>query len=151
MQTRTSTGDRREGKSAPAGTASGKADGTKIKISWIEAFVNDLLEPVGRAARAKAIEALRTGRMARGARPLPANGYRLTHRHGWVLAAVTQVLEGSAEPMQAIAIHAAVEEMLGEPVCWSTIKNTLVEHIRGKAPRFERVGRGRYRLRKIGG
>jgi hypothetical protein len=134
--------------SAPAGTASEETSGTKTKISWIEAFVNDLLEPVGRAARAKAADAVRTGRLTRGARPLPASGYRLTQRHGWALEAVTHVLESSAEPMQAIAVHAAVEEMLGEPVVWSTTKNALASNVGGKAPRFERVGRGRYRLRE---
>jgi len=130
------------------GTASGEARGTKTKISWIEAFVNDLLEPVGRATRAKAADALHTGRLTKGARPLPARGYRLTHRHGWVLEAVTHVLESSAEPMQAIAVHAAVEEMLGEPVVWSTVKNALASNVGGEAPRFERVGRGRYQLKE---
>jgi hypothetical protein len=67
-----------------------------------------------------------------------------------VQAAVTAVLEASVEPMQAIAIHAAVEELLGEPVCWSSVKNCLSEGIRGRSPRFERVGRGRYRPRRTG-
>lgn len=118
---------------------------TASKISWIEEFVNDLLEPVGRARRAKAAEALRNGRLFRGARPL-ALGTRLTHRRGWVLEAITKVLEVHGEPMQAIAIHAAVEELLGEPVCWSSVKNCLSEGVRLRSGRFERVGHGRYRL-----
>jgi hypothetical protein len=122
--------------------------GTKTKISWIEGFVNDLLDPVGRARRAKAAQDLRGGRLAKGARPLPALGSRPTHRPGWVLAAVTEALENSAEPMRATAIHAAVEELLGEPVAWSSVKNGLASNISGKSPRFERVGRGRYRIRR---
>jgi hypothetical protein len=78
---------------------------------------------------------------------LPAGGYRLTQRHGWALEAVTHVLESSPEPMQAIAIHAAVEEILGEPVVWSTVKNALASNVGGKAARFERVGRGRYQVK----
>ena len=63
-----------------------------------------------------------------------------------MLAAVTEALEASAEPMQAIAIHAAVERLLGEPVCWSSVKNCLSEGVRRKQSRFERLAHGRYRL-----
>lgn len=121
-------------------------DGTKAKISWIEGFVNDLLDPVGRARRAKAAQDLREGRLARGGRPLPDLGSRPSHRPGWVLAALIEVLENSVEPLQAIAIHAAAEELLGEPVAWSSVKNGLASNIGGKSPRFERVGRGLYRI-----
>lgn len=58
----------------------------------------------------------------------------------------------SKEPMQAIAaVHAAVEELLGEPVVWSSIKNALASNVGGESPRFERVGHGRYRLRQADG
>jgi hypothetical protein len=43
-------------------------------------------------------------------------------------------------------IHAAVEELVGEPVSWSSVKNCLASDVGGKSARFERVGRGRYRL-----
>ena len=36
--------------------------GTKTKLSWIEEFVNDLLDPSGRKRRARAAENLRCGR-----------------------------------------------------------------------------------------
>lgn len=68
-----------------------------------------------------------------------------------MLAAVKEVLEASAEPMQAIAIHAAVQELLSEPVAWSSVKNCLSEGVRGRSRRFERVGYGRYRLAQAGG
>lgn len=132
---------------APAGTASECADGTdgtETKISWIEPFVNDLLEPVGRATRAKVAQDLQSGHLFRGARPLAPRS-RLTHRRGWVLEAVTKILEIHREPMRASAIHAAVEELVGEPVCWSSVKNCLSEGTR-KSGRFERLGYGRYRL-----
>ena len=56
---------------------------------------------------------------------------------------VTEVLKVAREPMQAWAIHRAVEEMAGEPVSKSSVRNCLVAGINGKAPRFECVGRGR--------
>jgi len=62
-----------------------------------------------------------------------------------VLEAITKVLEIHHE-MQVTAIHAAVEELLGEPVCWSSVKNCLSEGVRGRSARFERVAHGRYRL-----
>jgi hypothetical protein len=49
-------------------------------------------------------------------------------------------------PMQARAIHAAATELTGESVGWSSVKSCLVEHLGGRTPRFERVGRGRYRI-----
>jgi hypothetical protein len=67
-------------------------------------------------------------------------------RWGWVLKAVTEVLEAAREPMRTRKIHAAVEELVGEPVPWSSVKNCLASDVGGKSPRFERVGRGRYRL-----
>jgi len=65
---------------------------------------------------------------------------------GWVLMAVTKVLEAAGEPMRARKIHAAVEELVDEPVSWSSVKNCLASGVGGKSPRFERVGRGRYRV-----
>jgi hypothetical protein len=64
-----------------------------------------------------------------------------------VLAAITKVLEINVGPMQASTIHAAVEELLGDPVAWSSVKNGLTSNISGQSPRFERVGRGRYQVR----
>ncbi|MGA8364023.1 MAG: hypothetical protein WB709_05835 [Solirubrobacteraceae bacterium] len=72
------------------------------------------------------------------------------YRWGWVLAAVTEVLRAAGEPMRTRMIHAAVEELVGEPVSWSSVKNCLASDVGGRSPRFERVGRGLYRLASNG-
>jgi hypothetical protein len=78
-----------------------------------------------------------------------ADSTRVRTRHrraGWVVAAIVQVLADRQESMQARAVHAAVEALLGEPVCWSSVKASLAANVSGASPRFERVGQGRYRL-----
>lgn len=87
----------------------------------------------------------------KGGMLLAALDIRRTTRDGWVLGTVTEVLKAAGGPMQARAIHAAAEVLAGEPVSWSSVKNCLVEGTRGEAPRFERVGRGKYRMRLQGG
>ena len=67
-------------------------------------------------------------------------------RPGWVVDAVAQVLADRAEPMRARDIHAAVEALLGETVCWGSVKNALVNNISGPSHRFVRIARGRYVL-----
>lgn len=78
--------------------------------------------------------------------PLPAVGPQ-HRRMGWVIEAVEQVLSEHGQPMQAKAVHLAVEAHLGRAVSWSSIKGALADHVAGPSPRFERLGRGRYRLR----
>lgn len=68
-------------------------------------------------------------------------------RAGWVVEAVERVLAAHDGPMQARAVHAAVEALLGRSVSWSSVKNALADHALGSSPRFVRVARGRYRLR----
>ena len=46
--------------------------------------------------------------------------------------------------MQARDVHAQVETLLGEPVRWASVKATLAGNLKGPAPRFVRVARGRY-------
>jgi len=67
-------------------------------------------------------------------------------RPGWIVDAIVRVLAGQQEPMQARAIHAAVEALLGEPVLWGSVKSSLATHVSGSTPRFVRVARGRYVL-----
>lgn len=62
------------------------------------------------------------------------------------MEAVVRVLADRQEPMQAKAIHAAVEALLGEPVRWCSVKATLAGNVAGPSPRFVRVARGRYML-----
>jgi hypothetical protein len=45
-----------------------------------------------------------------------------------------------------VEIHAAVEDLLDEPVSRSSVKNYLARGSQRKRRRIERVGRGRYRL-----
>jgi hypothetical protein len=77
--------------------------------------------------------------------PHPAKRVQL--RSGAIQAAVIKVLADSPEPMQAIQIHAAVERLLSMPVSKDTVKSCLSEGARGADVRFERLGRGRYKLR----
>jgi hypothetical protein len=129
--------------SAPAGTKTKKIGAPKL--AWIEGVVNALLEPVGRSQRAKAVSRLPK-------RPASVPTFpqaRATRRRpGWLVATITEVLASADVPMRAIDIHGAAESALGEPVLWSSVKNCLCEGIAGRPSRFERVARGRYRLRR---
>ena len=64
-----------------------------------------------------------------------------------VLGTVTIVLELAREPMRAREIHAAAEQLAGEPLRWSSVKGALAAHTEGSEPRFERVRRGYYRIK----
>jgi hypothetical protein len=84
---------------------------------------------------------------ARDLIPPPGPSVGARHRRaGWVVRAVEQVLAEYGEPMQAKAVHLAVEASLGQAVSWSSIKGALADHVTGPSPRFVRVGRGRYQL-----
>jgi hypothetical protein len=68
-------------------------------------------------------------------------------RWDWVLRAVIAVLQAHGAPMRARAIHAAAEELVGEPVPWNTVKAALAANVAGPRSRFTRVGPGRYMIR----
>jgi hypothetical protein len=70
---------------------------------------------------------------------------RLRRRWGEVRRAIETVLASAGE-LRARDIHAAVEELLGEEVSPSSVKNCLATYSGGREPSFVRVGRGRYRL-----
>ena len=55
----------------------------------------------------------------------------------------------TAEPLQAREVHARVETLLDEPVRWASVKATLAGNVRGAAPKFVRVARGRYAIDSI--
>jgi hypothetical protein len=63
-----------------------------------------------------------------------------------VLETVTLVLELAGEPMRAREIHAAAEQLAGEPLRWTSVKGTLAAYAEGCEARFERVRRGYYRI-----
>jgi hypothetical protein len=66
---------------------------------------------------------------------------------GEVGDAIVQVLAGAPFELRVIEIHAAVEDLLGEPVSRSSVKNYLARGCdRRKTLLFERVSRGRYCL-----
>ena len=60
--------------------------------------------------------------------------------------AVLRVLASMPEGMRIRDIHAA-EAVLGQSVPRSTVKSWLAENARREDGVYERVGRGRYRLR----
>jgi hypothetical protein len=67
-------------------------------------------------------------------------------RPGWVTDVVVRVLVEGGEPMRATHVHAAVERLLGQSVSKDSVDSCLSKGVRGKAPRFERISPGRYRL-----
>jgi hypothetical protein len=70
-------------------------------------------------------------------------------KFGAVGDAVVQVLEEAGCGLRMMDIHLSVEELLGESVSRSSVKNYLARGTDGrKTPLFERVGHGRYRLRR---
>ena len=70
-------------------------------------------------------------------RPVPA-------RVSPVLETVTLVLERAGKPMRAREIHAAAEQLAGEPLRWTSVKAALAD---GSEARFERLRRRNYRIK----
>jgi hypothetical protein len=66
-----------------------------------------------------------------------------------VLETVTMVLERAGEPTRAREIHAAAEQLAGEPLLWRSVKAALAANAEGSEARFERVRRGHYRIREM--
>ena len=63
-----------------------------------------------------------------------------------VLETVTLVLEQAEEPLRVREIHAAAEQLAGEPLLWKSVKAALAVNAEGNDARFERVKRGYYRM-----
>ena len=64
-----------------------------------------------------------------------------------MIETVTLVLERAGEPMRARDIHAAAEQLAGEPLLWTSVKAALAAYAEGSEARFERVRRGNYRIK----
>lgn len=77
-------------------------------------------------------------------RPGSSRQQRNQPRRGRIVDAVGLVLSEHGEPLGAREVHARVEALLDEPVRWASVKGTLASNVRGPAPRFLRVARGRY-------
>jgi hypothetical protein len=63
-----------------------------------------------------------------------------------VLETMTLVLERAEEPMRAREIHAAAEQLAGEPLRWTSVKSALSAGVTGEKPHFGRVRHGVYQL-----
>jgi len=66
-----------------------------------------------------------------------------------VLETVTLVLELAGKPMRARDIHAAAEQLAGEPLRWTSVKAALAAYAEGSEARFDRIRHGCYRIREI--
>jgi hypothetical protein len=71
---------------------------------------------------------------------------RLRRRQGVLLDAVTTVLELAGSPLRVREVHAAVEELYGERVPFSSVNEALSTHARGDGERFRRVRYGTYEV-----
>jgi hypothetical protein len=63
-----------------------------------------------------------------------------------VLETVTLALERAGKPMRVGEIHAAAEQLAGEPLLWKSVKAALSADVTGEHPYFRRVRRGVYQL-----
>jgi len=106
-------------------------------------LVDQLSRP---SSRLKAVLDLVNEAAAEPSEAVPPSPVKRRIGNGVVLRAVSSALAEAGEPMQAKAVHAAVEALLGQAVSWSSVKATLANHATGPSPRFVRVARGRYGL-----
>jgi len=82
-------------------------------------------------------------------RPQPASSGTAPdgrRKFGTVRAAIVQVLEDAGSELRVRDIHARVENVLGEEVSASSVKDYLHKDRRRKVQLFEYHGRGGYRL-----
>jgi hypothetical protein len=68
----------------------------------------------------------------------------LHRRQGAVLASVTTVLERADQPMWLQEIHTALEQLLGEQVSRSSVREALSARAVSRDRRFRRIRRGWY-------
>jgi hypothetical protein len=83
---------------------------------------------------------------ASGAVPRPSARHDQRLRSGLLPKAIERVLVQAASPMRARDIHAEVEELLGQSVPASSVKNWLATQVQGDKARLVRLDRGRYGL-----
>jgi len=67
----------------------------------------------------------------------------LRRRQGSILEAVTNVLEQAGQPLRVRAVQAAVEELLGSAIPFSSVNEALSTHA-GPDKRFHRLRYGLY-------
>jgi hypothetical protein len=61
-----------------------------------------------------------------------------------VLETILRILQEADGPVHAREIHARAEEILGQPVSWSCLKDRLSIYSGGDRPGFRRIRRGWY-------
>jgi hypothetical protein len=83
-----------------------------------------------------------------GPHTAPTPGRALRRRQGSVLDAVTDVLGRAGRPLRVRDVHAAVEELLGAQVPFSSVNEPLSTHTSGRDERFRRVDYGVYEYRR---
>lgn len=67
-----------------------------------------------------------------------------------IRALVVKVLVEAATDLRTAEVRARVEQRLGDPVSWSSVRNALVDLAGRPHGPIERVAYGRYRLRSGG-
>ncbi len=72
----------------------------------------------------------------------------LRRRQGALLDAVTTVLERASCPLRVREVHAAVEELYGERVPFSSVNEALSTQANAHEGRFRRVRYGTYERRR---
>ena len=70
----------------------------------------------------------------------------LRQRQGALLDVVTAVLERAGCPLRVREVHAAVEELYGERLPFSSVNEALSTHANGDGGRFRRVRYGTYTM-----
>ena len=73
-------------------------------------------------------------------------GRPIRRRQGALLEAVTTVLELAGCPLRVREVHAAVEELYGERVPFSSVNEALSTHANSDGSRFCRVRYGTYAM-----
>jgi hypothetical protein len=138
---------------SPASPAADKPQNTTVSASREDALHN----PRRRALRTRrsnpraGVELSRLGalhdELLRKAQANPREPRPIPAKVSPVLETVTLVLERAGEPMRACEIHAAAEQLAGEPLRWSSVKAALAANAESGEARFQRVRRGYYRIK----
>lgn len=63
-----------------------------------------------------------------------------------IAATVTDVLEAASTDLRTTEVRSLVEQRLGEPVSWSSVRNALADLAADAEQRVQRVAYGRHRL-----
>jgi hypothetical protein len=84
------------------------------------------------------------GRLVAQAAVAPRTPQPVSPGRPQVLLAVSRVLEAADRPMRACEVHRAAEQLVGEPLLWTSVKAALAAGTTGLTPCFRRVAYGVY-------